>query len=107
MVTSVSALSALPRCVPGGHRTILIVVNLQWISLPRNGFSIEDEYHTLITVARSYMLETVSGGHRYSEIQCFQLIYRNIAETVPETSPETEPKNSVPVPIYIYTGLII
>ena len=31
------------------------------------------------------MGETVSGGHRYSEIQCFQLIYRNIAETVPET----------------------
>ena len=23
----------------------------------------------------------MSGGHRYSEIQCFQLIYRNIAET--------------------------
>ena len=27
------------------------------------------------------MGETASGGHRYSEIQCFQLIYRNIAET--------------------------
>ena len=32
------------------------------------------------------MLETVSGGHRYSEIQCFELSYRNIAETVPETA---------------------
>lgn len=32
---------------------------------------------------------SVCGGHRYSEIQCFQLSFRNIAETVPETVPET------------------
>ena len=31
------------------------------------------------------MGETVVGVHRYSEKQCFQLIYRNRAETVPET----------------------
>ena len=41
-----------------------------------------------------YMLETVSGGYRYSEIQCFQLSYRNIAETVPSNSARnSEPRN--------------